>query len=116
MGAAGESYREAMEEIRAAIERIKEEHGIDGNAFGFLMGPGFAAPATPGTPPVPPVPHVRMFGQARQSFEVRPDGTIESKVRRGDTEVTELFTNESDLQQRDPQLYQKFIETRNAEH
>lgn len=116
MGAAGESYREAMEEIRAAIERIKEEHGIDGNAFGFLMGPGFAAPATPGTPAVPPVPHVRMFGQARQSFEVRPDGTIESKVRRGDTEVTELFTNESDLQQRDPQLYQKFIETRNAEH
>ena len=116
LGAAGESYREAMEEIRAAIERIKEEHGIDGNAFGFLMGPGFAAPATPGTPAVPPIPHVRMFGQVRQSFEVRPDGTIESTVRRGDTEVTELFTNEADLQQRDPQLYQKFIETRNAEH
>lgn len=116
LGAAGESYRQAMDEIREAVERIKEEHGIDGNAFGFLMGHGFGTPPAPGTPPVPPVPHVRMFGQVRQSFEVRPDGTIESKVRRGDTEVIDLFTNEADLQQRDPQLYQKFIETRNAEH
>lgn len=116
LGQAGESYREAMEEIHAAIERIKQEHGIDGNAFGFMFGhgPGAAAPGTP--PVVPDPPRFRWFGQARQSFEVRPDGTIEAKIRRGDTEVVELFTNEADLQQRDAELYQKFIDTRKAEH
>jgi len=112
MGAAGESYRQAMEEIHAAIERIKQEHGIDGNAFGFMLG----APAAPGAPATP-APHVfRFSGRAQQSFEVQPDGTIKSTVRRGDTEVVEVFTNEADLQQRDAELYQKFIETRNAEH
>ena len=114
MGAAGESYREAMEEIHAAIERIQQEHGIDGNAFGFMFGHGAGAPATPPVPPVPP--RFFGFGQVRQSFEVRPDGTIEAKIRRGDTEVVELFTNEADLQKRDAELYQKYIETRNAEH
>lgn len=112
MGQMGESYRKAMEEIREAVERIKQEHGLDGSAFGFMFRQESEPGATGAAPPA-----LRWFHhQVRQSFQVRPDGTIEARIRRGDTEVTELFTNEADLQQRDPQLYQKFIETRNAEH
>jgi hypothetical protein len=51
---------------------------------------------------------IPLHGKARQSFEVRPDGTIEVKVRKGDSEVVKLYTNESDLKRREPELYEKY--------
>ena len=46
----------------------------------------------------------------RNSFEVRPDGAIEVRVRKGDSELVQLYKNESDLRQRDAELYEKYQE------
>ncbi|MEK7756738.1 MAG: hypothetical protein AAB385_05960, partial [Planctomycetota bacterium] len=50
------------------------------------------------------------LGKPRQSFEVRTDGTIEVRVRKGDSELVQLYKNESDLKQRDAELYGKYQE------
>ena len=49
-------------------------------------------------------------GKARQTFEVRPDGTIEVSTRRGGNEVVRLFEDEDDLAERSPKLYEKYAE------
>jgi len=51
----------------------------------------------------------------RQSFEVRPDGTIEARLRKGDSELVRTFDDEYDLQQRRPDLYEKYLELTAAE-
>ncbi len=51
----------------------------------------------------------------RHSFEVRADGTIEVKIRKGDTEVVQLFTDADDLADRKPKLYEKYRDVMDAE-
>ena len=50
------------------------------------------------------------MGKPRQSFEVRTDGTIEARIRKGDSELVQLYKNEADLKQRNPDLHKKYQE------
>ncbi len=47
-------------------------------------------------------------GKPKQSFEVRGDGKIEVRIRRGDSEVVRVFENEKELRQRDSELHQEY--------
>ncbi len=57
-------------------------------------------------------PHVMRLDGIKQSFEVRPDGVIEVKVRKGDSELIELYENEDDLANRNPDLFKKYQDVR----
>ncbi len=52
------------------------------------------------------------LSRAKQSFEVRPNGMIEVKVRKGDSELIDLYENEDDLANRNPDLYEKYQDLR----
>lgn len=104
---AQEAYRRAMEELHEAMTRMtapsRRQDGEDRDTGAFFKSKPFAWPL------VPPGPFVLgAAGQARQSIEVRPDGSIEVRVRKGDSELVRVFTNEADLQQRDAKLYEKY--------
>ncbi len=58
---------------------------------------------------IPPYAHLS-FGKAAQTFRVEPDGQIEVTVRKGDTEVVTVYSDEADLQNRDPQAYEKYLD------
>jgi len=83
---ANEAYQKAMDELHKSMSKLKGE-----GARPMAMG-------------------LAHQGKPRQSFEVRTDGTIEVRVRKGDSELVQLYTNESDLQQRNADLYQKYQE------
>lgn len=51
---------------------------------------------------------LRFQSKPKYSFEVRSDGTIEAKIRKGDSEITRLFDDENDLYDRDRKLYEKY--------
>ncbi len=105
---AQEAYQKAMEELHEAYGHLAEQHqgqGADGrsdktNAKSFNWSLG----------PVVPLPPPTGLGKARQSFEVRPDGMIEVRIRKGDSELVQLYTNEADLQRKDAKLYEKYQE------
>lgn len=107
-GEASEAYAKAMEEVHAALEKLKSEGGEGALKLGqlhMLMHPGPAGSANP---------HMAMGfahkGKPRNAFEVKTDGTIEVRVRKGDSELVQLYKNESDLQKRDAELYEKYQE------
>ncbi len=64
-------------------------------------------------------PSVFSFGfdvdKTTRSFRVNPDGEIEVIIRKGDSEVTKVFRDESDLQQRDPDLYEEYAKVTSDE-
>ena len=47
-------------------------------------------------------------GKPKHTFEARADGSIEVRIRKGDSELVQIFLNESDLAQRRPELYKKY--------
>lgn len=55
------------------------------------------------------------IGKPRQSFEVRPDGTIQVRIRKGDSELVHIYKDEADLQQRRPDIYEKYLDILSAE-
>lgn len=59
--------------------------------------------------------HAALLGKATRTFKVAPDGQIEMTIRKGDSEVVRLFTNEADLQARDPEAFERYQEVMNAE-
>lgn len=104
LGEAREAYERAMEELGTLKEELHDEHrekfdrlhflfqqGSDGKNFKF---PGMA--------------RFEAFGKPRHAFEVRSDGTIEVKIRKGDSELVQLFDDADDLENRDPKLYKKY--------
>jgi hypothetical protein len=54
-------------------------------------------------------------GKATQTFTVNPDGQIEVKLRKGDSEVIMVYEDEADLQKRNPEMYDKYTEVMDAE-
>jgi len=64
----------------------------------------------------PGQPHIMALtmGKPKHSFEVRPDGTIEVRIRKGDSELVQLYTNERDLQKRNPELAEKYADLMEA--
>jgi len=109
LGEAHEAYAKAMEEVHATWEKLKSEGWKDDQKqraeLYKLMHPGTDGSA--GTPMAMAFAHA---GKPRNSFEVRTDGTIEVRVRKGDSELVQLYKNESDLQQRNAELYEKYQE------
>ncbi|MCP4248010.1 MAG: PDZ domain-containing protein [bacterium] len=53
-------------------------------------------------------------GQVNQSFDVRPDGSIEIRLQKGDTEVVLNYSSEDDLAKRNPEMYEKFADVLDA--
>ena len=53
--------------------------------------------------------------KASQSFKVMPDGQIELTTRKGDAEVVNIYSDEADLQQRNPQAYERYRDVLDAE-
>jgi len=100
MGEAREAYDDAMEQLHEAIAEWKQGQGpaiprqIEElpQLLERLRAPAALAP----------------LGKPQQSFQVQPDGRIEVKIRKGDSELVHLFENEADLAQRNPELYAKF--------
>jgi hypothetical protein len=105
---AHEAYGKAMEEVHAALQKLQAEGGqgaLKLGQFHKLMHPD-----TDGSAATPMAMAFAHTGKPRNSFEVRTDGTIEVRVQKGDSELVQLYKNESDLQQRDAQLYEKYQE------
>lgn len=104
---AQEAYAKAMEELHASLEKLKSEGGQGALQLGQLhklMHPGT------GDGGFPMAYGFAAQGKPRQSFEMRTDGMIEVRVRKGDSELVQLFKDESDLRQRNAELYQKYQE------
>lgn len=101
-----EMFEKAMEEFRTAMEQWKAEGGAAPlphlPRMLFLHGDG----SGDGSQRV----HVLRKGRATQTFELKADGTIEVRIRKGDSEMVQTFANESDLSRRDPQLYEKYLD------
>lgn len=108
LGEAHEAYAKAMEEVHATLEKLKSEGGQGALKLGqlhMLMHPG-----TDGSSSPPMAMGFARNGKPRNSFEVRTDGTIEVRVRKGDSELVQLYKDESELKQRNSELYEKYQE------
>jgi hypothetical protein len=102
---AQEAYEKAMEQFHEAWAQMMVQRNAQGggqNAAPDLNRFNFMIPPPPGA--------MAPIGKARQSFQVKPDGTIEVHIRKGDSEVVQMYSNESDLQRRDAKLYEKYRE------
>ena len=51
---------------------------------------------------------MRRPGKADHTFEVQVDGTIEVRLRKGDSELVQIFEDAGDLKHRSPKLYKKY--------
>lgn len=105
-GEAHEAHAHAMEQYKEIMEKL---HGVDGvpgvielqrlnkGRFGdFAFG-------------------LHGAGKPRQSFEVRSDGTIEVRVRKGDSELVQLYDDEDDLADRNPKMFRKYQDLMSAD-
>ena len=52
--------------------------------------------------------HLRSLAKPKHTFEVQTDGTIEVRIRKGDSELVQIFRDEDDLARRSPELYDKY--------
>ncbi|MCH7995464.1 MAG: hypothetical protein IIB57_13610, partial [Planctomycetes bacterium] len=113
MGEAGEQFESAMVQLELALEELKEGSGsalalpnFPMKAFVFRGEDDGSGKRT-----------LRRMtaGKARQSFEVAADGKIEVLIRKGDSELRQVFEDEDDLAQRDPNLYAKYRELIDAQ-
>jgi hypothetical protein len=96
---AKEAYGEAMEELHANLMELKNQGTFDVqklhdmlSAQGKGMGQAFAF-------------HT---GKPTHRFDVNADGSIEVSIRKGDSELVQSFTNEADMANRRPDLYEKY--------
>ena len=113
MGEAGEQYEGAMAQLDIALEELKEGSGsalalphFPMKSFVFRSDDDGSGKRTL---------HRVTAAKARQSFEVAADGQIEVLIRKGDSELRQVFENEDDLAQRDPNLYAKYRELIDAQ-
>jgi hypothetical protein len=58
---------------------------------------------------------LRQLGKPKHEFELSVDGSIEVRIRRGDSELVREFASEDDLAARDPQLYEKYVKLMEAD-
>ncbi len=105
---ATEGYREATQEAQKAFQEVMEafqEQHADGRSE--PSSHVFALPfGSKGHGKAMFVP--KRLGKPEHTFTVQKDGTIEVRIRKGDSELVQLFEDEEDLAQRDPTLSQKY--------
>ena len=109
---ANEARRRAMEHLEEAMKQWKGAGGSptglpfsawpfalpdEGDDLEKFLGSGFV--------------HI---GKPRHSFELREDGKIEVRIRKGDSELVQLYTDEDDLAERNPKLHAKYRELMSA--
>lgn len=58
---------------------------------------------------------MRHLGKPEHTFEVQTDGTIEVRIRKGGSELVQIFEDEDDLARRSPKLYDKYEDLMSAE-
>jgi hypothetical protein len=90
--------REELEEAKRQLEEAKRQLGLEWKGLFSTSGDGQGGPGKV----------LRMIGQPRQTFTVQPDGRIEVRIRKGDSEVVRVFQNENDLATREPALFEKY--------
>jgi len=95
-------YEAALEKVQELLERLDEGEGLPAMERLQQFRP-LHMPKLDGAQAF-----AMHFGKPAYSFEVRPDGTIAATLRKGDTEVVQLFTDENDLADRKPDLYEKY--------
>jgi hypothetical protein len=107
--AAKEAHDQAMTHLHELMQQWK-------GGQGFTVEPGknlfFADPDDPASPQRFAF---RAFGKPTHTFELKADGSIEVRIRRGDSELLRTYTDEDDLADRDPKLYEKYQKIREAE-
>ncbi|MCH7808015.1 MAG: PDZ domain-containing protein, partial [Planctomycetes bacterium] len=109
---ATQGYREAFQEAREAFQEVMEafrQKRTDGQSepASHVFTTRTFGPLGPGRPMF--LPHrLGHFGKPKHTFTVRKDGTIEVRIRKGDSQLVQLFENEEDLAQRDPTLSRKY--------
>ncbi|UCE60845.1 MAG: PDZ domain-containing protein [Phycisphaerales bacterium] len=99
----GEGLAGALEEVERQMEEIRER-----------MDEWKADPRLPSSAH-PVFEGLHSLGKPQQSFEVRVDGTIEVRIRKGDSELVRLFADEADLKRREPNLFEKFQDLMSTE-
>jgi hypothetical protein len=96
---AHEAYEKAMEQFHETMKKLHEEKGLPPvHLFRETAPFGHAAPQV----------FMGHVGKPRHTFEVRTDGTIEVRIRKGDAELIELYDGEDDLARRARDLYEKY--------
>lgn len=108
LGEAQAAYAKAMEEVHATLQKLKDEGGQGALKLGQLHK--LMQRGGDGAAELPMMMGLAQMAKPRNSFEARADGTIEVRVRKGDSELVQLYKNESDLQQRNAELYRKYQE------
>ena len=110
---ANEAQRRAMKQLEEIMEQWKSTGDTpmgfplqawpfalreEGDDFEKSLGAGFVH-----------------LGKPRHTFELREDGKIDVRIRKGDSELVQLYEDESDLAARNPKLHDKYQELMSAE-
>ena len=103
---ARESYELAMEEFNGAMEQWRESKKLPKD-FKLKHWPPMAWPKYR-SGKSPQFLHGEFFGKPKHTFEVDTDGTIEVRIRKGDSELVQIYEDEDDLARRSPKLYKKY--------
>lgn len=102
LGASREAYEESMAQAERMLEELREKGWVGGDGgphvFALRSGDGHAFMSR----------MLRPSAKPKHTFESRADGTIEVRIRKGDSELVQLYANEQDLQRRAPDLYEKY--------
>jgi hypothetical protein len=112
---AQEAYERAMKQFREAMEQWKSGKGSpeDFQKMPFLP---FMFRDKEGHPELPWSGFgLHGMGKPRHTFEVRADGKIEVRIRKGDSELVRVYDNEDDLKRRDPDLFKKYEKLMSAD-
>jgi len=92
---AGEDYHESMKRAHEALQQ----------AMGQMRANGEPLPHA-----FPHAPRMHFSGKPKHSFTVQTDGTIEVKIRQGDSELVQVFADEDDLAARNEKLFLKYLD------
>ncbi len=112
LGEAREAHQHAMGELHELLEAWKTDGGSKELDLGGLRGLFGGGKGLHGAPRIRAFGHM---GKPKHNFEVREDGTIEVMIRRGDSELVQLFEDEDDLARRKPKLFEKYERLMSAE-
>ena len=105
-GEAHEAYEHSMEQFKVIMEKLHGEDGMPSLIELQSLGKERFGPLAL---------RLHGLGKPRQSFEVRSDGTIEVHLRKGDSELVQLYDDEDDLADRNPKLFRKYQDLMSAD-
>jgi hypothetical protein len=103
---ARDAYEKGMQQFQEAMEQLKHHHGLPHDIeipelppFLRKKGEHFGLPG---------LMDAYIQGEPKHTFEVRTDGTIEARIRKGDSQIVRVYEDEDDLRRRSPKLYRKY--------